>query len=473
MIKKCFSILFILCTSLSFAQNERYKLTFEIQDKVASKVFIFKQFGSSRDIVDSLIHVAGKSEIVFTNQPKGLYVLTYQYETSLQDDPQAIAEIDFIFHQNDIHFIIKHHDKNAFVDVITSEENKIWHQFKKAEAHRSDQVKYVFTTKNLFEDEKDIIKALRAKLKKENTEQKKTLKKTKNNYDKSFASKLIYHISHTVPPFEFDEDEIFPFVSKDLFERCAFDDENLLNANVYENIVFNYIISQYQKYSNRNEQEAAVLKSVEQIMLKAEKNEAIKNKMLDFIMNGLTQLKANVALNYLMEKYPDAEKCISQAEKTNHKIESEKTEDLEFEIVKPADLEKNVDDFFKNDVLPKNLIIYSSQENLHPFYQWSDVILNLSHPDRWIETFGLTIIEGMAYGLPAIVPPIGGILEVIEVGITGYAADSRDFIQLSKTLDELLSPINYARMSGAAIERLQLFKESTLTTQVGKIIDNA
>jgi thiol-disulfide isomerase/thioredoxin len=321
MIKKCFSILFILCTSLSFAQNERYKLTFEIQDKVASKVFIFKQFGSSRDIVDSLIYVAGKSEIVFTNQPKGLYVLTYQYETSLQDDPQAIAEIDFIFHQNDIHFIIKHHDKNAFVDVITSEENKIWHQFKKAEAHRSDQVKYVFTTKNIFEDEKDIIKALRAKLKKENTEQKKTLKKAKNNYDKSFASKLIYHISQTVPPFEFDEDEIFPFVSKDLFERCAFDDENLLNANVYENIVFNYIISQYQKYSNRNEQEAAVLKSVEQIMLKAEKNEAIKNKMLDFIMNGLTQLKANVALNYLMEKYPDAEKCISQAEKENHKIE--------------------------------------------------------------------------------------------------------------------------------------------------------
>ena len=40
--------------------------------------------------------------------------------------------------------------------------------------------------------------------------------------------------------------------------------------------------------------------------------------------------------------------CNKQDKQTNHKIESEKTEDLEFEIVKPADLEKNVDDFFKN-----------------------------------------------------------------------------------------------------------------------------
>lgn len=40
--------------------------------------------------------------------------------------------------------------------------------------------------------------------------------------------------------------------------------------------------------------------------------------------------------------------CNKQDKKSIDKIESEKTEVLEFEIVKPAELEKNVDDFFKN-----------------------------------------------------------------------------------------------------------------------------
>ena len=38
--------------------------------------------------------------------------------------------------------------------------------------------------------------------------------------------------------------------------------------------------------------------------------------------------------------------CNKEVKKSINKIETEKTEVLEFEIVKPAELEKNVDDFF-------------------------------------------------------------------------------------------------------------------------------
>ena len=40
--------------------------------------------------------------------------------------------------------------------------------------------------------------------------------------------------------------------------------------------------------------------------------------------------------------------CNKDVKKSINKIETEKTEVLEFEIVKPAELEKNVDDFFSN-----------------------------------------------------------------------------------------------------------------------------
>lgn len=133
--------------------------------------------------------------------------------------------------------------------------------------------------------------------------------------------------------------------------------------------------------------------------------------------------------------------------------------------------ESEIDIFFKNVITPSNLTLFPSQKDLQPIYQWADIIVNLSRPDEWIETFGLTIIEGMAYGLPAIVPPIGGILEVIEDGVTGYAVDSRDRIKLNETLDEIMSnKAGYLKMSIAANERLKLFTEVKLMMSIESLL---
>lgn len=66
------------------------------------------------------------------------------------------------------------------------------------------------------------------------------------------------------------------------------------------------------------------------------------------------------------------------------------------------------------------------------------MVLNLSRPDAWVETFGLTVIEAMAYGIPVIVPPVGGIAELVENGINGYKADSRNVNHVSHLLKEIL-----------------------------------
>jgi glycosyltransferase involved in cell wall biosynthesis len=127
--------------------------------------------------------------------------------------------------------------------------------------------------------------------------------------------------------------------------------------------------------------------------------------------------------------------------------------------------------FFSKQILPDNLTVFPAQKNLHPFFQWADIILNLSKPDSWIETFGLTIIEGMAYGLPAIVPPVGGILEVIKDGVTGFAVDSRDRNELNNCLRELLENASlYTSFSTAATSRLYLFKEKTMIEKVNQVV---
>lgn len=144
--------------------------------------------------------------------------------------------------------------------------------------------------------------------------------------------------------------------------------------------------------------------------------------------------------------------------------------DYRFRLVLNAS-QAEIDAFFQREHVPGNTELYPAQQNLHPFFAWADVLLNLSRPDGWIETFGLTVVEGMAYGLPALVPPVGGISEVIEEGVSGFGVDSRNLHALSQKLRLLMeNPLLYRAFSLAASERLQLFNEAAMLKALNGIV---
>jgi glycosyltransferase involved in cell wall biosynthesis len=77
----------------------------------------------------------------------------------------------------------------------------------------------------------------------------------------------------------------------------------------------------------------------------------------------------------------------------------------------------------------------------------------------------------MAYGLPAIVPPVGGILEVIEDGITGFAVDARDSSKLNQRLHELLDDqLLYRNQSISSKERLKIFREEHMIKRINEVL---
>lgn len=147
-------------------------------------------------------------------------------------------------------------------------------------------------------------------------------------------------------------------------------------------------------------------------------------------------------------------------------------EDYIFKLVVNAN-QKEIDTYFKNTSLPKNVIIYPTQTNTHPFYKEASLILNLSDTNRWVETFGLTILEGMAYGLPAIVPPIGGVVELVENEINGYRIDSKAIDSISNTIKKMFSnPDNYLKMCQKAVDKSTFFNESNFEKQALQIVQN-
>lgn len=114
-----------------------------------------------------------------------------------------------------------------------------------------------------------------------------------------------------------------------------------------------------------------------------------------------------------------------------------------------------------------NLSVYSSQSNIHPFYQQADLVLNLSLPDCCVETFGMTLLEAMRYGLPVIVPPAGGPTELIEDGVNGYLANARDLDDVQQKITHLLENKDlYNRFSEASLRIAKKFDLSVMEKQI-------
>jgi glycosyltransferase involved in cell wall biosynthesis len=129
----------------------------------------------------------------------------------------------------------------------------------------------------------------------------------------------------------------------------------------------------------------------------------------------------------------------------------------EFELVVNA-TENEIKNYFGTIPNDKNLIIFPVQSNVHPFYQRANLVLNLSHPQTWVETFGMTILEAMHYGIPCIVPPIGGPVELIDNGVQGFLIDQRNLdIVIEKINLIATDKILYQSFSDAALQKAQTF----------------
>jgi glycosyltransferase involved in cell wall biosynthesis len=139
---------------------------------------------------------------------------------------------------------------------------------------------------------------------------------------------------------------------------------------------------------------------------------------------------------------------------------------LAFELVLNATAEET-QAWMGRQEAPVNLTVYSAQSDTHPFYQRATIVINLSHPDKWIETFGMTVLEAMTYGLPVIVPPVGGVRELVVEGVNGFLVDYRALPTIAERIWQLANdPRLYRRLSQQAILRSESFSARQFRTSI-------
>lgn len=132
---------------------------------------------------------------------------------------------------------------------------------------------------------------------------------------------------------------------------------------------------------------------------------------------------------------------------------------------------KEIELAFSNTHLPENLELFSAQTNVHSFYKKANLVLNLSHPDKWVETFGMTALEAMSYGIPVIVPPVGGIAELVEDGYNGYKVEVFN-LELIRQIIKGLSRNRglYKRLSRNAKNKSKQFQMYRMNQQIQQIV---
>lgn len=124
------------------------------------------------------------------------------------------------------------------------------------------------------------------------------------------------------------------------------------------------------------------------------------------------------------------------------------------------------------EALPANLEVHTNVRDVSALLARMHVLLSLTNRTGWVETFGLTLVEAMAFGKPVIAPNVGAPVEFVVPGENGYLVDESDLSSVLVVLRRLAGdPQLYSRLSSGASRAAAAFSPEAFREAVKREID--
>lgn len=144
---------------------------------------------------------------------------------------------------------------------------------------------------------------------------------------------------------------------------------------------------------------------------------------------------------------------------------------IRFELL-VNDEQEAVDRYFLSAKRPDNLTVHARTNNTSAHFGQASLVLNLSRVDQCVETFGLTLLEAMTFGIPVIAPPVGGPTELVTDGEQGYLIDSRNHALLRQRVEQLSTDSDLCTsMSQAGRQRATEFSPTRFAEEIATVIN--
>lgn len=200
------------------------------------------------------------------------------------------------------------------------------------------------------------------------------------------------------------------------------------------------------------------------------RTEGFSNIESKVVYNAIPQEMSRIAAHHIYNPLPDGKFCVLMIcslkayKGVNEFVHIARSlsshPSFKFNLILGA-TEAEASEFFLGTAMPDNLTIIFSCADVVPYYQQASILLSLSKPDEWVETFGLTILEGLSFGIPCIVPPVGGPVELVSDDCEGYlmASDRVEDISAKLVFLEKNSDACYRLSAAAKVKSLSFSSE--------------
>ncbi len=289
MIKLILNIFFLLSINFSFAQ--------EIIIKAANsngKAALFSLSGERTSFIDS-ISILNNNTFQFNlnNNHPGFYRLIFNNK----------KWIDFVYDDNDIEIETDVENILEKLNIIQSEENKIYYSFIKLNKDYKTKTELLHLILMRYPADDDYLQITKEKLLIVQEEYLYFINVTAQSNPNSFIAKYVKSVQLPVVDFEIPVDQQLNYLKTHALDNVNFNDDGLIYSDAFASKTIEYL-SYY-----RNQQlpmgllEQEFIKAVDSVLNKAKVNDIVYKHIVEYLLDGFKKFGFDNVINYIVDNY--------------------------------------------------------------------------------------------------------------------------------------------------------------------------
>jgi hypothetical protein len=295
----------IIC--LSSAINAQQKtLNLILSEQPQAKIILGRIKGDNFIKIDSTIVNNGYAKLNFPGiSAPGMYRVILGQTTYARVMKEAPQQFDFIYNKDDIALKTNFNSPTDRMEVIRSEENKVWFTVLKDHSVFEEQFNKLQDKVDEFWSKKDTSNALDAANNFNTLQMEWDLELAQNIQQNQglLVSKFLRFKRLPILDGFLSAEERKEALKEEFFTNVDFNDPVLINSSAYTDKVFNYLVLFNQPSFTKEQRTMAYIKAVDLVMPKINQNEEVFSFLRAYLLHGFRLLQMDEVIAHIDKNY--------------------------------------------------------------------------------------------------------------------------------------------------------------------------